>query len=259
MHTNSDMPLECPVCGATCVLLDVVDFNKSCEEARGRRLPLAGLPIYYARCGGCRFCFSPELASWDAEKTRRLVYNEDYALVDPDFAHVRPASNATDLKHAFGPCRQHIVHLDYGGGAGLVSKILRADGWQSFCVDPFFTGRPGGALPRANLITAFEVFEHHPRPRELMEEVASMLADDGMILFSTLVSDGQIRPGERLGWWYAAPRNGHVSLYSRRSLAVLAQRHGFGFASFSDGYHLFHRALPAWATAAVATLQVVLG
>lgn len=258
MH-NPPAP-ECPVCGGASPLFDVVDFNKSCEEEKGRHLPLAGLPIYYARCSGCRFCFAPELAGWDEARTKRLIYNDDYLLVDPDFAHIRPAANAASLQRAFRSLRRHILHLDYGGGEGALSRILQADRWHSNSLDPYFCGHSAHAgLPKANLLTAFEVFEHHPRPRDLVAELDGLLAEDGLLLFSTLVSDGRIRPGERLGWWYAAPRNGHVSLYSRRSLAVLAQRHGFVFSSLSDGYHLFHRQLPAWAVEGLATLQATFG
>ena len=33
---------RCPVCEQAAPLLDRLDFNKSCEEARGKRLPLSG-------------------------------------------------------------------------------------------------------------------------------------------------------------------------------------------------------------------------
>jgi hypothetical protein len=35
-------------------------------------------------------------------------------------------------------------------------------------------------------------------------------------MFSTLLSDGNIKLGQKLTWWYASPRNGHISLFSRR-------------------------------------------
>jgi hypothetical protein len=74
-----------------------------------------------------------------------------------------------------------------------------------------------------------------------------LLAADGVILFSTWLSDDHIRPHERLTWWYAAPRNGHISLYSRQSLAILATDHGFHLGSFDQIYHALWREIPAWA------------
>lgn len=37
----------CPICNTACTPLDVVDFNKSCEEARGKFLQLSGIAVYY--------------------------------------------------------------------------------------------------------------------------------------------------------------------------------------------------------------------
>ena len=81
-----------------------------------------------------------------------------------------------------------------------------------------------------------------------MADLTGLTHSQSVILFTTLVSDGSIRRGSRLSWWYAAPRNGHISLYSRESLSRLGQQHGFGFGSFDDNWHLFcWPDVPAWA------------
>jgi hypothetical protein len=57
---------------------------------------------------------------------------------------------------------------------------------------------------------------------------------------------------QRLSWPYVAPRNGHISLYSRESLVRLANRYHFGFGSFNDNAHLFWRkTVPAWARSVI--------
>lgn len=241
----------CPVCSAACSLLDVVDLNKSCEEQRGKRLLLAGVPIYYALCGACGFCFAPQMHVWPLDKFEALIYNDDYVLVDPDHLNVRPRANA--LRSMF-PNASGIRHLDYGGGRGLLAKLLRESNWQSASYDPFVdrTTRPA-QLGEFELITAFEVFEHVPDVQALMSDLRSLLSTDGLILFSTLLSDGKINPEQRLGWWYASPRNGHISLFSRKSLAILAQNSGFNFGSFSDGFHVFFRVVPPWAAHIIQT------
>src|SRR5271165_5763744 len=88
---------ECPVCGAQTMLLDVVDFNKSCEERNGRFLTLAGLPVYYALCGDCGFCFAPDLYKWTLDEFSAKVYNDDYLQVDPDYQEARPRADADHL------------------------------------------------------------------------------------------------------------------------------------------------------------------
>ena len=52
-----------------------------------------------------------------------------------------------------------------------------------------------------------------------------MLTDTGIILISTLLQPGDI-DSQGLAWWYAAPRNAHVSLYSSASLRNARSRGG---------------------------------
>lgn len=240
--------LKCPVCGAPAALLDVVDLNKSCEEANGRFLPLAGFPVYYALCADCGFCFAPELCKWTLEEFSARIYNDDYLKVDPDYLETRPRHNVDSLVSLFGDAYRGIRHLDYGGGHGLLSDLLRDAKWDSSSYDPFIDrDKQPHDLGKFDLVTAYEVFEHVPDAQKLVADLAGLLCDDGVILFSTFVSDGNIALWQRLTWWYAAPRNGHISLYSRKSLELLAQREGFNFGSISPNFHSYWRSVPPWA------------
>lgn len=229
--------------------LGSVDFNKCCEERRGVRLPPAGRPVAYVQCPGCGFAFAPAFRSWTAADFARDIYNDGYAEVDPDAAEVRPQASATTLLTTFGGTRRPASHLDYGGGAGRLAELLRAAGWRSVSWDPFFDQSEPAVRPgRVQLITCYEVFEHVADVQALMARLAGWLAPDGLLLASTLLSDGDLRPGEPPGWWYASPRNGHISLFSARSLALLAERHGLKVGSFNRGQHaLWRNGFPRWA------------
>lgn len=243
-----DKNLRCTVCQQPSSLLDVVDFNKSCEEVRGNFLALSGEPCYYALCSHCGFCFAPEIANWSLEQFAEKIYNDQYGQVDPDYLETRPRLNAENLIAMFGQRKNLFRHLDYGGGQGLLADLLQKAGWQSVSYDPFVDrGPPDATLGQFGLITAFEVFEHVPDPPKLVAELRRLLAPDGVVLFSTLLSDDHIVPRQRLSWWYAAPRNGHISLFSRRSLALLGQNNGFNFGSFSPAFHTYFTTVPAWA------------
>lgn len=245
---SPDIPVRCPICSDYCAALDVVDFNKSCEEVRGKFLELSGIPIYYYRCNGCQFCFAPEIARWGTLEFAERIYNEDYMLVDPDYQDTRPRGNAKSLISTFGEQGRSIRHLDYGGGAGLLSQLLNEAGWNSVSYDPFANRDvDAGTLGQFDLITAYEVFEHVPDVNELMARLSALLAPEGVVLFSTLLSDGNIVPGQRLTWWYASPRNGHISLYSKKSLGLLGAQQGFNFASFSEVFHMYGKQVPDWA------------
>jgi SAM-dependent methyltransferase len=243
-----DRKVPCPVCGGPCAPLDAVDFNKSCEEARGKFLALSGILIHYFLCNVCQFCFAPEFAKWTLSDFEDKIYNEDYILVDPDYVDVRPRCNNNLLISMFGNHCHTIKHLDYGGGSGLLSELLHGAGWQSISYDPFVNKEIAiNDIGCFDLVTAFEVFEHVPDVSGMMKNISSVLASDGLVLFSTLVSDGNIKPGQRINWWYASPRNGHISIFSKMSLTILASRNGFKFGSFSDNLHAFWKRVPSWA------------
>lgn len=239
---------SCPVCQGPCLHLDQVDFNKTCEDHKaGRIFPEAGEPVAYALCAQCGFCFAPALCAWPPEEFSRRIYNDQYVLADPDYVDQRARSNAGQLAEVFGDHVRGVRHLDYGGGGGLLARLLREAGWQSTSYDPFAdAGVPMESLGRFDFITAFEVFEHVPDPHQLVANLRKLLTPTGVVMFSTVVSDGNIRLGRPLDWWYAAPRNGHISLFSRNSLALLARAHELNFGSFSPGLHTLYTTVPAW-------------
>ena len=249
---RSDAACPCPVCGTGCRPLDRVDLNKSCEETKGRVLPPSGILVEYVFCEGCGFCFAPVLCLWTLDEFSERIYNEQYEFVDPDYVVARPTGNAADLVRWFGERGSAMAHLDYGGGHGLLSDFLRDSGWNSRSYDPYFDrSTPVANLGKFDLITAYEVFEHVPDVNTLGSDLVTLLNPEGVVIFSTVLSDGFITAGMPLTWWYAAPRNGHISLFSRKSLELLATEFGFNFGSYAPGLHAFWRKLPPWAASSM--------
>jgi SAM-dependent methyltransferase len=246
-----DLAVEsaCPVCGAQALPLDVVDFNKSCEEPRGKFLPLSGVPIYYFLCDACGFCFAPEIHRWSKREFDQRIYNDGYVEIDPDYVDARPRGNAANLVQMFGERASRFLHLDYGGGSGLLSQLLNQAGWSSKSYDPFDNADTSiDSLGTFDLITAYEVFEHVADVKGLMATLHRLLNANGVVLFSTLVIDGNISRNQRVTWWYASPRNGHISLFSKQSLARLAGGRGMTFGSFSNNFHAMWTQIPDWAS-----------
>jgi hypothetical protein len=126
----------CPICASDAELLDVVDFNKSCEELNGKFLPKSGIPVYYAICSSCSFVFAPEFLNWTTDEFSSKIYNAEYIEVDPDYVESRPVSNFNLLNKLFGKFSGELTHLDYGGGNGKLSQMLKYSNWKSTSFDP---------------------------------------------------------------------------------------------------------------------------
>ena len=72
------------------------------------------------------------------------------------------------------------------------------------------------------------MFEHSTDPARTLADMVGFLTESGFILLSTLFQPSDIdRQG--LNWWYASPRNAHISLYTKTSLERLVQPLGFRF------------------------------
>ena len=126
--------------------------------------------------------------------------------------------------------------------------MLRAAGFPHVeTYDPFvprFAARPTG---RFDCITCFEVLEHTTNPAQVFAELDELLTEPGLVLFSTLLQPADMA-FQGLSWWYASPRNGHVSLYTDASLRALAQPLGLALASFNESIHILLRGLPGFAS-----------
>lgn len=129
---------RCKICGSPAPLFGVVDFAKSCMEARGLKLPLTGWPIYYRRCGTCGFLFTTAFDRWSQADFAAGIYNEGYARVDPDYAEQRPRATAQLIAKLFGAGAGRLAVLDWGAGNARLERELRARGFTDIgSYDPF--------------------------------------------------------------------------------------------------------------------------
>ena len=198
---------------------------------------MRGIAVWYHQCPDCGFLFTAHFDGWSVEDWRREVYNADYGQVDPDsVTGNRARGNAGLILNANAQTPIGRM-LDYGGGDGYLAAFLRDKGIDAASFDPVLDPRdPGGGF---DLVTAFEVFEHTTTPVETARAASDALAPDGTLLFSTLLHDDIA--AQDMSSWYIAPRNGHVSIHTRKSLARLFGDLGFTARHLSPGLHLASR------------------
>ncbi len=240
---------ECKCCGAAARLYGVCDFAKMGRERFGEFLPRSGIPIYYYRCGSCGFIFTTQFDEATHDELKRHIYNDEYVrAVDLDYSSSRPETNAKLVTGLFEQHKDSISILDYGGGNGLLAKHLRESGFSNVeTYDPFceeFATPPEGKF---NVVLSFEVVEHVPNPLKTFQDMLTFLdVQRGVLLFTTLLSPANI-DSFKVGWWYIAPRNGHFSIHTSRSLGLVLRKCGLVGTSADKGLHCAFREIPDFA------------
>jgi SAM-dependent methyltransferase len=216
----------CKICGEACESFDFLDFNKFCDELNPFRFGHSGVNVHYVRCRHCGLIFTNFFDNWTDADWKRFVYNQDYVKVDKEYANTRPVHVAKDFARRLRGAEQARI-LDYGSGAGVFGDRMREQGFRHVeCYDPFSSPRrPEGLF---DIITCFEVIEHSPAPMDTLRDMAGLMADGGCILFSQTTQPDDIL-ARRSGWWYLAPRNGHISVYTEETLVVMGRLTGLRF------------------------------
>ena len=215
--------VPCKICGSPALFFDVVDFNKT---VGAYAFGPSGISVPWHRCDNCGFLFTPFFDDWSREDFSRFIYNEDYILLDPDYLSARPRGMAGHLAQLLSGFKDARI-LDYGAGANAFAARMAELGFAHVeSYDPFsLPMRPQG---RFDILTCVEVIEHAPSPHAILADMRSFLAEDGCILIGESLQPPDIAT-VRCGWWYVAPRNGHVSTYAARSFVKLAERAGMVF------------------------------
>jgi hypothetical protein len=237
-------PPACKVCGAQTFLFDVLDFGRQCNVVP---YPdgVSGIPVYYFRCQACGLLFTDFFDRFESSHWSTYVYNAGYARVDPEYGGARARTNAELVKAAIrGRWPAGSLGCDYGGGSGAMADLLGRDGLDFDSFDPFGRQDLRAGDHAYWLVSAFEVLEHVPDPQPTFARMTALLADgEAMMLVSTAVSDSVQRSGQLSSWWYAAPRNGHITLFSGASLQHLAKTHDLEYRKVTRGLHVFGRGI----------------
>lgn len=135
----------------------------------------------------------------------------------------------------FLPKEKSLDILDFGTGQDRTPDLLREQGQRVIAVDIAPPLRPhpdrltgnllhlGLESERFDFVYSFQVFEHLPQPRPVLDELLRLTRPGGYILIHT---DMETPEREREGfsnWWYVAPPD-HCAFFKIRTFDVYLEQ-----------------------------------
>ena len=204
-------------------------------EEFDRALVLRRHEVQYLRCAGCGFIQTEE-PYWLEEAYSSAIARQDVGILGRNLRNEQLTAAVLNLLYP-----QATQLVDYGAGHGIFVRLMRDRGfpfvWNDlYASNDYARGFEYEAGRRYEFLTAFEVLEHFVDP---VVELGAMMEIADTLFVSTMLLP---EPAPKVAdWWYYTPTSGqHVSLYTARSLQLLAERFGRSVVSAGD-FHLFSR------------------
>ncbi|HMI30322.1 MAG TPA: class I SAM-dependent methyltransferase [Candidatus Limnocylindrales bacterium] len=199
--------------------------------------------VGFHQCAACGLTQTDE-PTWLGEAYVDVIHPTDTGILARNLGARRVVATFLHLSGIRDePC------LDYAGGYGIFTRLMRDAGFEYFWMDPYATNTlargfewtQGPAAPRA--VTAFEVLEHLVRPLEEFKRIADLGAN--WIITSTELHPG---PKPASDWHYLSVESGqHVAFYRPDTLERLGREAGYPHVTAGPFFQIFARKpFPAW-------------
>lgn len=194
-------------------------------------------PVKYYRCNETGFIQTEE-PYWLAEAYSSAITKLDIGLPYRNIM-LGDVVEKILLKNFDGDAK----FLDYAGGYGLFTRIMRDKGFDFYNTDKYCDNlfAKDFDLEETNnkkfeLLTSFEVMEHLADPYQELSEIFSYTDS---LLFTT-----ELQPKKELkdvdDWWYFIPETGqHIAFYTEASLSYIARKLDYHFYTNGLDWHLF--------------------
>ncbi|MDJ0555658.1 MAG: glycosyltransferase [Microcoleaceae cyanobacterium MO_207.B10] len=219
---SGSLPQQCKVCGAASYYFDNAKI-------------LDKYNINYFQCSNCGFV-QTEHPYWLGEAYSQPIASSDVGLVK---RNIELSQITEDIINTLFSRQDKF--LDYGSGYGLLVRLMRDSGldfygYDRYCENIFSQGFQVSNISdtKYELITAFEVFEHLVNP---IAEIEQILNFSQNVLFSTKLLPKE-NPQPQDWWYYALAEGQHISIYTFKSLSILAARFKLKLYSYGNSLHL---------------------
>lgn len=219
----------CPICSRATARFSAVKWDRKSTAAQESRWK-------YYHCDHCGSYFLDEMRGWSPEMFAEKVYNAEYSKTDVEFDGTRSKKLLPKIAGILKMCSGSRI-LDYGGGSGSLVDLLRKDGFDAYCYDPFGRQDVSGDARGFDFIVAIEVLEHIIEARSLWETISGKLNPGGIFIATTSTVNGR----SVAKWDYANPRAGHCMLYSAAALYFISKQHGLQPVGGEGNLYVFRK------------------
>jgi hypothetical protein len=190
--------------------------------------------IQYFQCKNCEYLCTED-PYWLPEAYKNSINVTDTGIISRNIYASKIVSCVVFLF-----LRRDQKGLDYGGGYGILTRMMRDIGFDFYWWDPHTQNlfAQGFEYPRnghdIEVITAFENLEHFYNP---IQDLEKMLSISHNVIFTTEIIPNPVpKPDD---WWYYGQEHGqHISFYSNQTLQTIAEKFGVQVYSYNN-LHFF--------------------
>jgi 2-polyprenyl-3-methyl-5-hydroxy-6-metoxy-1,4-benzoquinol methylase len=136
--------------------------------------------------------------------------------------------------------------LDFGSGSGEITKEFQRRDIDATPLEPMVHGylKDQNYPHKFDVVVGVEVIEHLPNLSQELKEIDRFLADDGIMLFTTILTNSFIDSANAVdvfkGWWYKDDPT-HVSFFSNKSIFKLAEIERYSADIYGDQLFVLKR------------------
>jgi Methyltransferase domain len=214
-----------------------MDNHQTCRCCTGQASKiftghLIGHTVAYFDCPSCGYVQTEE-PHWLKQAYATAINNSDTGIMMRNQTNTRIVL-ATLLLMGKINC----VVVDFAGGYGILVRLLRDFGVNALWSDRYCQNLLARGFEyrheSAELVTAFEAFEHFVHPDQELDRLLSIAPN---VLFSTeLMADPAPQQDD---WWYYGKEHGqHIGFFRLKTLQKLAKQRGKFLASNGASFHL---------------------
>jgi hypothetical protein len=197
---------------------------------------------YSATYTCCANCKSVQVDSphWINEVHKKAISSFDVGLVSRGVSASKLISTFFFLQREMS-----ITGIDWGGGTGLLTRLLRDLGLNFKSHDKYATNSMAEGFTAAvdltkedyDAVLAIECVEHLENP---FSDLVDAVSGASYFLFTTEILPNPLPDPSKKEWWYYMPESGqHITFASEKGLEILSKRLNFNYNMTFGSIHVF--------------------